>query len=106
MSSLISYRILLTYNIHPMRHESYYRYMIGEFVPTLQKLDLKMLFAWHIHSNENDIPHRQVEFVCNTVDTLRTALNDPTFHRAEERLQSYTTSYKRKIVHFKNRFQF
>jgi len=104
--SLVSYRILLTYNINPMRHESYYRYMIGEFVPTLQKMDLKMLFAWHVHSNGDDYPHRQVEFVCNNSDTLRSALNNPTFLSAEKRLQSYTTGYNRKIVRFKNRFQF
>lgn len=99
-----TYRILMTYNIHPGRYEHYYRYMLGEFVPTLQKLELRMLFAWHVHGE--NYPQRQVEFICEGRDQLITALTDPTFQNAEERLQDYTTGYSRKIVRFENRFQF
>jgi hypothetical protein len=98
------YRMLLTYDIHPGHYQSYYQYMLGEFVPTLQKLQLRMLFAWHVHGDNH--PQRQVEFVCADRDQLLSALNHPEFQQAEERLKDFTMSYSRKIVRFENRFQF
>ena len=98
------YRLLLTYDIHPGHYENYYQYMLGEFVPTMQKLELRMIFAWHVQGDK--YPQRQVEFVCTNRKYLFTALNDPEFHEAEERLKNFTMSYTRKVVRFKNRFQF
>lgn len=98
------YRILLTYNISPGHHKAYYQYMLGEFVPIMQRLQLQMLSAWHVYGNNH--PQRQVEFVCTSRELLREALNNPEFQQAEDRLQSYTTAYSRKIVRFQDRFQF
>jgi hypothetical protein len=98
------YRMLLTYDIHPGHYERYYQYMLGEFVPTLQKLELRMIFAWHVQGE--NYPQRQVEFVCVDRQQLFSALNDPVFQEAEARLRNFTMSYSRKIVRFENRFQF
>lgn len=100
----LAYRVLLTYNILPHTQEDYYRYVIGEFVPTLQQLGLVMLFAWEVHSESH--AERQIEFVCENQHTLRAALNSDRFQEAEENLKNYTSSYSRKVVRFKNRFQF
>lgn len=100
----LAYRVLLTYNILPQAQEEYYRYVIGEFVPTLQQLGLVMLFAWQVHGDT--YAERQIEFVCESLPTLRTALNSDRFQQAEENLKIYTSAYSRKVVRFKNRFQF
>jgi hypothetical protein len=95
---------MLIYDIHPDQFQQYFLFMQGEFVPTLSKMGLHMIFAWQIHGD--GYPDRQVEFVCETVDALREALASDKFKAAEDRLKTYTTSYKRKIVRFENRFQF
>lgn len=97
-----AYRLLLMFDVHPNRYESYYRFMLGEFVPTMQELGLYMLSAWQVHG---EYPERQVEFVCETRETLRDTLGSDTFQKAEKRLKTYTTSYTRKVVAFEDRFQ-
>jgi len=99
-----SHRLLLLYDIHPDRIQQYYLYMRGEFVPALQKMGLYMIFAWQVFGE--GYPDRQVEFICETPDVLRQALLSEKFQSAEERLKSYTTSYRRKVIHFENRYQF
>jgi hypothetical protein len=98
-----AYRILLIYDIHPDRYERYYRYLLGEFVPTMRQMGLHMLSAWHVHGESHH--ERQVEFVCDGALTLRHTLSSEQFQQAEERLKSYTTFYRRKIVRFEDRFQ-
>ena len=97
-----SYRMMLMYDIRPDRFERYYRYMLGEFVPTLRQMGLYMLFAWQVHGKSFD---RQIEFVCESKYALRDALDSEQFRDAEERLRTYTTEYNRKIVQFQDRYQ-
>jgi hypothetical protein len=98
-----AYRVLLMYNIHPERYEPYYRYMLGEFVPTMRQMGFHMLSAWYVHGEAHY--ERQIEFVCEASATLRVTITSEQFQQAEERLKTYTTHYKRKIVRFKDRFQ-
>ena len=99
-----SHRLLLIYDVRSERFQQYYLYMRGEFVPALQKLGLYMIFAWQVHGE--GYPERQVEFVCETPEVLRSALASEKFQHAEDRLKSYTTTYRRKVIRFKNRYQF
>ena len=99
-----SHRLILSYDVQPDRFQQYYLYIRGEFVPTLQKLGLHMIFAWQVHGEGQ--PGRQIEFICESGEILCQALQNERFQHAEERLKSYTTQYQRKVVRFKNRFQF
>lgn len=98
-----SHRIMIMYDIHPDKHEEYYQYVLGEFVPELQKMGLYMIYAWQVYG-ENQ-PERFVEFVCESATILKNALLSPEFQQAEERLKEYTQNYRRKVVIFKNRPQ-
>lgn len=105
MSKLITptHRLMLMYDIDPLHHSAYYRYVLGEFVPLLQQLNLHMVYAWQVVSE--DRPERQIEFVCEGEDVIREALKSQRFRRAERRLKSYTTKYERKVVRYANRCQ-
>lgn len=98
-----AYRVLLMYDVHPDRYERYYRYMLGEFVPAMRGVGLHMLAAWQVHGD--GYYERQVEFVCQTREILFDILHSDQFQMAENRLKTYTTAYKRKIVTFAPRFQ-
>lgn len=105
MSKIITptHRLMLMYDIDPLHYGAYYRYVLGEFVPLLQQLDLHMVYAWQVVSKNR--PERQIEFVCESETIIREALKSQRFLRAERRLKSYTTHYERKVVHFANRCQ-
>lgn len=100
----VEYRLLIWYDIRADKYEQYYRYMVSEFVPAVREIGLHMYFVWQIRYG--DYPARQLEFVIQDVDTLRTALSSNVWLRAEDRLKSYTANYGRKIINFENRFQF
>ncbi|MDX1992697.1 MAG: hypothetical protein SF029_09915 [bacterium] len=99
-----AFRLILSYDIHPDKFERYYNYVLSDFVPTMQKMGLPMVFAWQIVYGE--YPVRQLDFICADRDTLLDALESRSFKHAEERLKTYTTRYRRKVVYFHNRFQF
>ncbi len=104
MASAQTYRLLLKYNIRLDQQENYYRYMIGEFVPMMQDMGLTMLFVWQVYGD--NYPERQVEFVCNSLLVMQGIIASDKFLEAEARLKDFTDMYSRKVVRFKNRFQF
>jgi hypothetical protein len=98
-----THRLILTYNINPVHYNAYYRYMLGDFVPTMQKLDLHMLYAWQVVSTSQ--PERQIDFVCEGEHIIQKAFKNDRFVRAERRLALFTLAYQRKVVVFANRCQ-
>ena len=99
-----AYRLILNYDIHPAHYEQYYRYMLGEFVPMMQQLGLRMLFAWHVYGD--DYPQRQVEFIADTRQIMHEALNDTNYLDGQVQLETYTINLRRKVVRFERPFQF
>ena len=53
-------KLLLVYNIRSHRETEYYRYVMGEFLPTLQNMGLYMTEGWH--TAYGDYPVRLVVF--------------------------------------------
>lgn len=98
------YKLMLTYDIAPEEEEAYYRFTLGEFVPSMQEMGLYLLRAWH--TAYGNYPVRQSEFVAEELETIREALGSDEFIELEERLLRYVTNYHRKIVRFSDRFQF
>jgi hypothetical protein len=98
-----THRLMLIYDIDPLHYGAYYRYMIGEFVPAMQQMKMHMIYAWQVVSDHR--PERQVDFVCEGEAIMRDLLTNDRFLRAERRLKSYTTRYRRKVVQFQNRCQ-
>lgn len=98
------YKLLIIYDVQNDKHDMYYRYILGEFVPALRELGLHMLSAWHV--TYGNYPARQIEFICENQEVLKAALKSTRFESLERRLQSYTNRYSRKLVRFQERFQF
>ncbi|MBI5667007.1 MAG: hypothetical protein HZC41_03295 [Chloroflexi bacterium] len=98
------YRLLLQYDIRLDMYEPYYEYVIKDFVPTLQGMGLYMVAVWH--TVYGDYPERQVEFVTESLETLHEVLQSERWEALETRLKSYTLRYQRRIVRYRNGFQF
>jgi len=98
-------KLILTYDILPEALDSYYRFMLGELVPAVQKLGLYMNGAWH--TAYGNYPIRLVEFIAEDRATLSAVLDSPAWEQLETRLQEYIFNYRKKIVRLKDdQFQF
>ena len=97
------YKLMLFYNIKPDKQEQYYRYVLGDFVPAIQKLGVYMHMAWHIAYGE--YPMRKLEFVTESAEVLRQLFLSVEWEEMENKLKTYITDYERKVVDYKNGFQ-
>ncbi len=98
-----THRLILFYQINATHHDSYYSFILGDLVPSLQKMDLHMLYAWQVYGSIEY--ERQIDFICQGEDVIRRLLRDWRFTRVENRLKTYTSSYRRKVVVYANRYQ-
>lgn len=98
------YKVLMTYDILPAQQEAYYRYVLGDFVPRLRNMGLPMVAAWHIAYGR--YPERLLEFSCSSLHQARALFRDPAYQRMEERLKSYTQNFSRRLVIYREGFQF
>jgi hypothetical protein len=97
-------KVLLTYDIIPETQETYYQFMLGELVPTVQSMGLGMAEAWH--TAVGDYPLRLVAFVGESRAQVDEVIESEKWDELETRLKQYVTNYKRRIVPFRDRFQF
>jgi len=97
-------KIIMTYDIVPETQETYYQFMLGELVPAVQNLGLGMAEAWH--TAVGNYPIRLVAFVGETRESVDKVIESEQWEELETRLRQYVTNYKRRVVPFRNRFQF
>lgn len=98
------YKLLMTYDIRVDQQEAYYRYVLGEFVPRLRTMGLPMLSAWSVVYGL--YPERLIEFGCKSRSHALALFHDPAYRRMEERLKTYTENFTRRLVPYRDGFQF
>ena len=98
------FKLMVKFDVRPDQYERYYRYLLGEFIPGLQNMQLYPFMVWH--TAYGDYPMRQVEFVAESLEIVRTAFEQDRWQVLEEGLKEHTLNYERKVVHFQDRFQF
>ncbi len=97
-------KLLLTYNIVVHRQEAYLRFIIDEFIPTLQTLGLTNTGVWH--TAYGDYPIRLLVFVSETPEAMQRALESGTWNELEKKLQTFVADYDRRVVSNEPYFQF
>jgi hypothetical protein len=97
-------KLLIAYDIKPTREEDYYRFMMGEFLPTAQSIGLQMVEAWS--TAWGDYPQRLVEMVADSPGTLKQILDSERWGEIEAKLESYVDDYQRQVVPYRSGFQF
>lgn len=99
-----SVKLLLSFDPLPDKREAYFRYVLGEFIPTLEHLGLQMCEAWH--TAYGAYPLRLTGFLAPDRDTLIDILSSHDFKEMESKLQEFVSNYQRRIVPQRKRFQF
>ena len=97
-------KLLLIYNIKSSRDAEYYRYVLGEFLPSLQDVGLMMVEGWHTAYGK--YPTRLLAFRAQDDVDLQDILSGPQWKDGKEKLLKLVTDYEERLVPAKNSFQF
>lgn len=99
-------KLILSYDILPdISQESYFQFVLGEMVPTLQAQGVHMSGAWH--TAYGNYPVRLVEFIAPDRATLDEVLTSPFWAELEDKLGEFVVNYSKKVVALKeDQFQF
>src|SRR5512136_3358587 len=97
-------KLLIAYSLKPGREETYYRFMMAEFLPALQDMGLAMAEAWQ--TAWGNYPQRLIGLLAEDRATVEETLASQRWREIEDKLIRYVTDYQRQLVHARNRFQF
>ena len=94
----------MTWDISPEREQEYFEFVIGEFVPGVQRLGLQPIEAWAtIYGNH---PQIQVGLLAADAVGAQRILASPEWLRLSEQLFGYVKNYSHKVVPARGGFQF
>lgn len=97
-------KMLIEYDIVPELQQAYYEFVLGELIPSAQSLGLVLSEAWH--TAYGDYPVRLNGFVARDKTTLDRILAGSEWKQLEDKLKRFVTDYHKKIVPFRDGFQF
>ena len=97
-------KLLMAYDVVPELQQAYYEFVLGEMVPTAQSMGLVLSEAWH--TAYGDYPIRLNGFVARDRPSLDRVLSSPEWQQVEEKLKRFVTGYHRKVVPYREGFQF
>lgn len=97
-------KVLMTWDIAPEREQEYFEFVIGEFVPGVQRLGLQPIEAWAtIYGNQ---PQIQVCLIAEDANGARRILTSPEWIHLSEQLFNFVRNYSHKVVTARGGFQF
>ena len=97
-------KLLIVYSLKPGREETYYRFMMAEFLPAMQSMGLTMAEAWQ--TAWGDYPQRLIGLLAEDRATINEILASQRWREIEDKLVRYVTDYQRRVVAARNGFQF
>ena len=97
-------KILMTWDIAAEHEQEYFEFVIGEFVPGVQRLGLQPAEAWA--TLYGSYPQIQVVLLADNAPQARTALESGDWTLLQDRLFSFIKNYSYKIVPSRGGFQF
>jgi hypothetical protein len=97
-------KVLMTWDISPDHEQEYFEFVIGEWIPGIQRLGLETVEAWAtIYGN---YPQIQVAMLAPDLPDAQRVLNSTDWNSLRSKLFTYVRNYSFKIVESKGGFQF
>jgi len=97
-------KVLMTWDIAGERDQEYFEFIIGEFIPGVQRLGLQPAEAWA--TIYGSYPQIQVGLLANDASQARQVLNSSDWTLLQDRLFDYVKNYSCKVVPARGGFQF
>jgi len=94
----------MTWDISPEHEQEYFEFVIGEWIPGIQRLGLEPVEAWAtIYGN---YPQIQVAMLAPDLPDAQRVLNSSDWTTLKGKLFNYVRNYSFKVVDAKSSFQF
>jgi hypothetical protein len=97
-------KVLMTWDIVGERDQEYFEFIIGEFIPGVQRLGLQPAEAWA--TLYGSYPQIQVGLLANDVSQARQVLDSGEWGLLLDRLFGYVKIFSSKVVPARGGFQF
>lgn len=97
-------KVLMTWDIAPDREQEYFEFVIGEFVPGVQRLGLQPAEAWATIYGAQ--PQIQVALLAPDAEAAGRILRSPEWVRLQEQLFTFVRNYTSKVIPARTGFQF
>ncbi len=100
----MSVKLLMTWDIAPERDQEYFEFVVGEFVPGVQRIGLQPVEAWA--TIYGPYPQIQVGLLAENTQRVQNALNSQEWVQLQQQLFGYVNNFSFKIVPARGGFQF
>jgi hypothetical protein len=97
-------KVLMTWDIAGERDQEYFEFVIGEFIPGVQRLGLQPAEAWA--TVYGSYPQIQVGLLASDVTQARQILGSSDWVMLQDRLSNYIKNFSCKVVPARGGFQF
>jgi hypothetical protein len=97
-------KLIMTWDIAPERDQEYFEFIIGEWVPGVQRLGMQPSDAWA--TLYGSYPQIQVGLLVADAHQARRILQSSDWGVLQDRLFGYVKNFSYKIVPARNGFQF
>jgi len=100
----MSVKLLMTWDITPDHEQEYFEFVIGEWIPGIQRLGLEPIEAWAtIYGN---YPQIQVAMLAPDLLNAQRILDSADWMQLRDKLFQFVKNYHYKVVQAKGSFQF
>lgn len=97
------YKVILSYDVNPDKLQEYYQFVMGRYLPTVQKMGLEMQEAWSV--TYGDAPNRQIGLVGRGKHAVMDVVDSDTWSSLNEQLNEFVSDFDFKVVRYRQGFQ-
>ena len=100
----MSVKLMMTWDIVPDHEQDYFEFVIGEFIPGVQRLGFQPVEAWA--TIYGDYPQIQVGILADDLPGVQQILRSDGWSQLQEKLFTLVKNFSSKVVPARNGFQF
>ena len=97
-------KIILTWDIAAEHEQEYFEFVLGDFVPGVQRLGLLPSDAWA--TMFGDYPQIQVGMISPSLEQAQQAINSDGWRTLQDKLYNFVHNYTCKVIPARGGFQF
>jgi hypothetical protein len=95
---------MMTWDIAPEHEQDYFEFVIGEFIPGVQRLGFQPVEAWA--TIYGDYPQIQVGILAEDLPGVQQVLRSEGWIQMQDKLLALVKNFSYKVVPARNGFQF
>jgi len=100
----MSVKLMMTWDIAPEHEQDYFEFVIGEFIPGVQRLGFQPVEAWA--TIYGDYPQIQVGILAEDLPGVQQILRSEGWIQMQDKLLALVKNFSYKVVPARNGFQF